>query len=303
MTVSVIIPTYNRLEMLKEAIDSVLNQTRLPDEIIIGDDSNNNLTKTYINKELILKSEVPIRYFHHEPSLKQGRNVEFILNKAACDLCMLLHDDDLLMPDCIKTLIKPLEENPEVVASYGDQIFIHENGKEIKDSFRLNKKYYRTPERQGIVEGKWASVVQMFPNDAFLVRTKAALKTGYFANGRAGDAVDFYFGYRLGEGNKFFYVNRYTAKYRMCTESVSGSGSTNFMSATLKVLLQEIDTSMRETPEVRKKIRQLMNPAISEVIRGGDKNLALKWMTSKYYNLFSLRGFKRIMMLVIPYRS
>lgn len=303
MKVSVIIPTYNRLDLLKEAISSVLNQSLLPDEIIIGDDSKNDLTKNYIQNELEQNSKVPIKYFHHRPSLKQGRNVEFLINQASCELLLLLHDDDLLVPDCIESLIQPLKKYKEVVASFGDQIFILENGKEVKESQKLNHKYYRSKDRQGIVDGEWASVLQMFPNDAFLVRTDIARKIGYYAEGKAGDAVDFYFGFRLGKGNKFFYLNKYTAKYRMCTDSVSGSGSTNFISATLKILLQDIDQPMKNRPEVKRKIKKLMNPAISEVIRGGDKKLAFSWMTSEYYNLFSLKGLKRLMMLAIPYRS
>ncbi|MBT8319323.1 MAG: glycosyltransferase [Gramella sp.] len=303
MNISVIIPTYQRLDMLKEAIDSVLKQTVLPKEIIIGDDSKDDLTEKYVNNDLKPVPGVEIKYFHHKPSLKQGRNVDFLINKASCELLLLLHDDDLLIDDCIETLLQPLVKHSEIVASYGNQVFIFEDGSEVDDSLKINKKYYRTKEREGIVDGEWASVVQMFPNDAFIVRTEAARSIGYYANGKGGDAVDFYFGFRLGKSNKFYYVNKNTAKYRICSDSVSGSGSTNFISATLKVLLQELNAPMRETPEVQHKIKQLMNPAISEVIRGGDKNLAIKWMTSKYYNLFSLKGFKRIIMLALPYKS
>ena len=38
LTVSVLLPTFNRAQLLGEAIDSVLEQTHLPLEIIILDD-------------------------------------------------------------------------------------------------------------------------------------------------------------------------------------------------------------------------------------------------------------------------
>ena len=49
-TISILIPTYNRLDVLINALDSVYEQTILPNEIIIGDDSTNDLTEKYIEK-------------------------------------------------------------------------------------------------------------------------------------------------------------------------------------------------------------------------------------------------------------
>ena len=50
--VSVIIPTYNRLELLKRAIESVKNQSYSNMEIIIIDGSTNNETQLFL-KQLI----------------------------------------------------------------------------------------------------------------------------------------------------------------------------------------------------------------------------------------------------------
>ncbi|MDE6332525.1 MAG: glycosyltransferase, partial [Muribaculaceae bacterium] len=38
MTVSLIVSTYNSVPTLAVCLDSILRQTRMPDEIIIGDD-------------------------------------------------------------------------------------------------------------------------------------------------------------------------------------------------------------------------------------------------------------------------
>ncbi len=44
-TISVIIPTFNRKDMLLEAIKSVFSQTLLPDEVIIVDCGSKDGTK------------------------------------------------------------------------------------------------------------------------------------------------------------------------------------------------------------------------------------------------------------------
>lgn len=301
MKLSVLIPTYNRPGFLQEAVTSIWLQRLLPDEIVISDDSNNNETALLVNEKLMAKSPVPIRYFHHKPALKQAKNVDFLIRMASFECFILLHDDDLLMPDCLKILKKPLLDHPQVVASFGNQFLIRENGEIIQGSDQLlNKKYYRTPDRKGLVDGAWAATVQMLPNDGFMVRTKIAREVGYFDHGRAGDAVDFYFGFRLGKNRFFYWIDEVTSKYRIGQESITGSGSVKFMSAIVKILLEDLDAQQLDKREIKKKIKELMNPAISEVIRGGDKRTAIKWIFSSYYNVFTLRGIKRLLMILLP---
>lgn len=300
MRISVIIPTYERPKLLAEALDSVMAQTLLPDEIIIGDDSGNVETENLIQK-FYDHPKCKIRYYHHKPALKQERNVDFLIHKVNSEFTLLLHDDDLLLPNCLEYLIAPLKKNPEVVASFGTQYFIKENGQVIDKTLEWNAKYFKIPENEGVVNGEWASIVQMFPNDGYLMRSKIAKKIGYNGNGRGGDAVDFYFAFRLAKKNKFYYVNKFTSSYRICDQSISSSRSTEFMSPIVKILLNDLDNDMKDLPYVRKKISELMNPAISEVIRGGDKKTAFQWMLSDYYRILTLKGLKRVLMLLLPY--
>ena len=51
MNISVVIPTYNRIELLKRSIDSVINQTIKPSEIIIVDDGSNDGTEAMVKKK------------------------------------------------------------------------------------------------------------------------------------------------------------------------------------------------------------------------------------------------------------
>ena len=59
MKVSVVIPTFNRASFIKRAINSVLNQSLSPFEIIVVDDGSTDNTKE------ILK-DLPIRYIYQK---------------------------------------------------------------------------------------------------------------------------------------------------------------------------------------------------------------------------------------------
>lgn len=62
--VTVLMPTYNRPEYFKIALDSVLSQTYRHLEIIVSDDSDNDLTEKLIAP--YLASDKRIKYVHHK---------------------------------------------------------------------------------------------------------------------------------------------------------------------------------------------------------------------------------------------
>ena len=73
-TVSVVIPTYNRINSISRAIDSVLKQTHPINQIIVVD---NNSTD---NTSEILKN----KYSKIEILVEQKQGVSFARNKGIC---------------------------------------------------------------------------------------------------------------------------------------------------------------------------------------------------------------------------
>lgn len=302
MTVSVIIPTYHRPLLLEETLESVWSQTILPDEIIIGDDSKDDETENLMNSKLIAKSPVPIRYFHHKPSLKEVRNVDFQYSVAKGDLVLHLHDDDPIYPCCIEALKRPLEENKEAIASFGLQRVIDETGALTENCEAINADYFRTPDRVGLVDGFMAGAVSMFPNNAFMVRRDAAIEVGYSDNGRAGLATDFYFGFRLGKlGKPFCLVNQFTAKVRITKVSQSRTMNADNAYRTVKILLEDCAPEQL-TPEIEKSLCMRIPIAITTAARKRDRKNTFKWMFSKYYRhqLLTKHGIGNLILSLKP---
>ncbi|HLW08337.1 MAG TPA: glycosyltransferase, partial [Marinilabiliaceae bacterium] len=88
--VSVIIPCYNHGEYLSEAIESVLNQTYTPIEVIVIDDGSSD------NTEKVAKRYPSVKYFYQEnKGLSSARNLG-IANSTG-ELLVFLDADDLLL--------------------------------------------------------------------------------------------------------------------------------------------------------------------------------------------------------------
>jgi GT2 family glycosyltransferase len=99
--ISVCIPTMNRPEELKRCIKSILEQSALPDEIIIIDDAN--LDQTIYRQ--IIEPFTGFKYFKKDkPSLSASKNLAKGL--ASNDLILILDDDTVLEKDYIQNIYK-----------------------------------------------------------------------------------------------------------------------------------------------------------------------------------------------------
>jgi len=125
MKVSVIICTYtaDRLKDLHEAVQSVMNQTYKPDEIIIAVDHNPELFKK-------LKSELPpsikVVLNTNTLGLSETRNVGIRASQG--DIIAFIDDDAVAQKDWLENLLKHYS-NPSVVAVGGRSIPVWNNGR------------------------------------------------------------------------------------------------------------------------------------------------------------------------------
>ncbi len=117
MKFSVLIPTRNRLEYLKYAITSVLQQEEMDFEIIVTDNCSEQDIKGYIDS----LQDPRIKYFRSEIFLSVTENWNAALNKSSGDWVIMLGDDDCLMRGYFSTISKILNhfENPDFIYTSG----------------------------------------------------------------------------------------------------------------------------------------------------------------------------------------
>ncbi|MBW4616754.1 MAG: glycosyltransferase [Desmonostoc vinosum HA7617-LM4] len=107
MKFSVVITTYNRLDLLKRAINSALNQT-IECEVVVADDCSSDDTETYIKS---LGDSV----VYHRNEVNQGHaaTVNAGVAKASGDWIKFLDDDDYLHPNCLTEMLKAIALCPD----------------------------------------------------------------------------------------------------------------------------------------------------------------------------------------------
>lgn len=113
--VTVIIPFLNEERFLKEAVESVRQQTYTNWEIILVDDGSSD-NSTSIAKTYAAQYVDKIRYAEHENHANKGlstsRNLAISLAKG--DIIALLDADDVWLPGKLQAQIDILQANPDV---------------------------------------------------------------------------------------------------------------------------------------------------------------------------------------------
>ncbi len=117
MNISVVIPSYNRLAMLREAVASVQAQTVKPLEVLIVDDGSSDGTPEAV---ATFTGPVPVRCIRQAnagPSAARNRGIR----EAAGEWIAFLDSDDLWVPDKLAVQMSFLRDNPEVEFFFGNQ--------------------------------------------------------------------------------------------------------------------------------------------------------------------------------------
>lgn len=124
MKLSVIIPTWNRAERIAGALESVLSQTRPPQEIIVVDDGSSDATRETIAREF-----PEIRYCHQaNRGVSSARNTGIAM--ASGDWIAFLDSDDRWQPRKLERQTAMLGARPQYRICHTDEIWIR-NGRRV----------------------------------------------------------------------------------------------------------------------------------------------------------------------------
>ncbi len=124
-TFSIVITTFNRLDLLKRAVTSALAQTH-PCQVVIADNASTDGTQAYAES---LGQQVT--YVRNSTNLHHAGAVNAGAAAAMGDWIKLLDDDDYLAPHCIATLAEAIAQHPQAVICSCRAAQVSQEGSEL----------------------------------------------------------------------------------------------------------------------------------------------------------------------------
>lgn len=109
-TISVALTTYNGERFLREQLDSILDQTLVPDEIVIVDDCSNDNTHEIL-QDYAARYPHMIRVYYNEINLGFIKNFERAISLCNSQYIALSDQDDIWMSKKIETLLNACGDN------------------------------------------------------------------------------------------------------------------------------------------------------------------------------------------------
>lgn len=204
---SVMIPTFNRVDMLKVALQSVLEQyeQELNMEIWVVDDcSDKEDTKALVDEMGIGK----VNYYMQPKNVGQIKNLNTCIDLAKGKLVHILHNDDFVLPGFYQKITAAYNEFPDAGAYFCRNVFVDHSA-----NWQYLSPMYSS--KSGVIEN-WYQMIcvsNCIQTPAMVVRSDVYKKLGGFDSNLSW-TEDWEMWVRLSGPFKVYYINQVLAAYR-----------------------------------------------------------------------------------------
>lgn len=282
VSVTIGIPTYNRLPYLKESIVSALGQSYANLEILISQNPHpNRLVREEVAKYCrdLATNDSRVRYQLLPNDLGPPANFNAIADAASGQYLMMIGDDDRLLPNAIERMVSAL--GPETVLVFGRRHIIDASGKRTK--LRLEPQSGWVEAENRVPAGRltnpelWAWQ-QAMGTETSLIRTIDFRRIRFRENIDMPDPELFILLAR--EQGEFIFIPDYVTEYRVHPDSTTGRQFINYRE--LVDLLTPLAVSEEVEPYKARLLGSIMISAIMTCLAAGQVNDARRFLQSRY---------------------
>lgn len=125
-TVSIVMPTFDRLQFLPATLDSLFAQTFTDWELIIADDGSDDATRDYLRK-IAARPRVTVLWLEHSGRPAVATNVA--IRAARGEYVAFLDSDDLWLPEKLARQIASLRQHARCRWSYTRFMIVDSSGR------------------------------------------------------------------------------------------------------------------------------------------------------------------------------
>lgn len=119
MKISIAMATYNGGSFIREQLESFLQQTRLPDEVVFSDDGSTDSTLSEL-EDFRRKAPFEVRIYRNERRLGYAHNFGRTIELCSGDLIFLSDQDDVWFPQKLERVSRCFEEDPSLLVLIND---------------------------------------------------------------------------------------------------------------------------------------------------------------------------------------
>jgi len=183
-TLQIFIATYNRPDLICKTIDSILTQKGWDYELLVSDNSTNDLTSKIISE----KYAKLVRYIKRNLSVDVITHLNMILSDVSADYFMIFHDDDTMNEGMLKSIHEAFKNDQSLVA-VGCNAHTIKNDKIGKTWFLRDHKENQLVKGPRDMAGRYLVPNQIVPFPSYIFSAAVALNLR-FDSGKGGKFSD-----------------------------------------------------------------------------------------------------------------
>jgi glycosyltransferase involved in cell wall biosynthesis len=142
LRISIALCTYNGIPFLAEQLESLLQQERRPDELVIADDHSDDGTSDLLETFASL-APFPVKLFTNRQRIGIAGNFQMALMKCSGEIIFLADQDDVWKSDKLRVMEDTFLHNPELQALFCNAAMtdaqLHPLGFSLWETVRFNK--------------------------------------------------------------------------------------------------------------------------------------------------------------------
>lgn len=226
MKVSIVMATYNGEKYIEEQLESIVHQTRQPDEVLIYDDGSTDNTENIVY-DIIEKYQLTEKWHFKKNEENKGVVRNFVSGalQATGDIIFYSDQDDIWDKNKIAKMERGFEEHTDMLACYCLRQLVDSNGKNLPMRYEFmtnvkirSKEFQKISINEAVKYNKSPGLCLAIKRNLIQETSEMILQNGLTHDLPIGTVASIYDGY--------YVLNQRLVYYRQHSNNVSEPGYT-----------------------------------------------------------------------------